>query len=64
MKTQTYIAKGLMIFAGTVLIIAGIIVFLGEPNITTKFVLDKIIFFLSGGVLIFLGARWKGKQKD
>ena len=64
MSNKVKISKGLLYFAATILIISGIISILGLDEFTTRKILDKLIFFLSGGLLIVITRNWKGTETE
>ena len=62
-KTNIHILRGLMLFAGIIFILAGLVVlYASKENINSDLIFDNLVFFISGGMLIFLRFTWKNKE--
>ena len=62
-KTKILLLRAFMLFGGLILIAGGLLaISLSEEKINVNLIIDKLVFFLSGGILIFLGFTWKRKE--
>ena len=61
--TRNKIIRAFMLIVGIIMIIAGIIVIMAEVDSFKQALIDNFAFFLSGGILIYLGLTWKKKQE-
>lgn len=52
-------ARVFMFIAGVILFLSGIIVLIAEKNSLKDALIDNFAFFLTGGILMFLGLTWK-----
>lgn len=56
------IARIFMFVFGVILVSAGLIVVIATDNLAET-LKQHLVFFLSGGILIFLGLTWKKDKK-
>ena len=62
-RKKRYLIKTLMIIGGIIMIIGGFLsIFADGQEITSKLIIDKLVFFLSGGFVLFLGVKWKRNE--
>ncbi len=61
-KKKAKISRVFMLIFGIILLIAGIIVVVASTNLTET-LKEHFAFFLSGGILVYLGLTWK-KDKE
>ena len=53
------IARVFMLIAGVILFLSGIIVLSAEKDSLKDALINNFAFFLTGGILIYLGLTWK-----
>ena len=62
-NTKNKIARIFMFTAGVILFLSGIIILIAEKDAFKDALINNFAFFLTGGILIYLGLTW-GKNKS
>lgn len=62
-QTKARIARIFMFIVGLILFLAGLFMVYAERESLKDAIINNMAFFLSGGILIYLGLTWK-KNKE